>query len=123
MSYVVTQEQYEILMKAAKALDEQGVRSIGPDNRGCLYRGPDDNKCFIGHIIPDEEYDVEMEDLCVADLIDTFGNVVKGFEGQENLKLLDHLQDHHDFGRLWKRERGDNPNAMQDYVKRIVEVV
>ena len=123
MKYKVTQEQYEILMKAAKALDEQGVRSIGPDNRGCLYRGPDDNKCFIGHIIPDEEYDVEMEDLCVADLIDTFGNVVKGFEGQENLKLLDHLQDHHDLERLWKRERGDNPNAMQDYVKKMVEVV
>ena len=123
MKHKVTQEQYEILMKAAKALDEQGVRSIGPDNRGCLYRGPDDNKCFIGHIIPDEEYDVEMEDLCVADLIDTFGNVVKGFEGQENLKLLDHLQDHHDLERLWKRERGDNPNAMQDYVKKMVEVV
>lgn len=123
MKHKVTQEQYEILMKAAKALDEQGVRSIGPDNRGCLYRGPDDNKCFIGHIIPDEEYDVEMEDLCVADLIDTFGNVVKGFEGQENLKLLDHLQVHHDLEGLWKRERGDNPNAMQDYVKKMVEVV
>jgi len=121
MKHKVTQEQYEILMKAAKALDEQGVRSA--DEFGnCFYRGPSGTKCFIGHIISDEKYKKYMEARGSISLMNTFKGAIEGFEISEG-RLLSVLQAYHDTACLWESHRKTNPNAMQDYVKRIVEVV
>ena len=49
---------------AKKALLAQGVKSI--ENGFCKYRGPDDTKCFIGHLIANEHYDERLEGEGVA---------------------------------------------------------
>jgi hypothetical protein len=52
-------------------LIEQKIPSVGSDNgNGCAYRGHDDAKCAIGHLIPDEDYSSEMENKGVGRLLD-----------------------------------------------------
>ena len=122
MKHKVTQRQFDILMKAAKALDKQGVRSA--DEVGnCFYRGPKRRKCIIGQMIPDNLYEPDMEGHSCGEGDDIFNGAIEGFEGEVPLGLLSDLQRHHDWVHLWESQRQTNPNAMQDYVKKIVEVV
>lgn len=37
-------------------------RSYDYDKEMCMYRGPHDNRCFIGALFPDELYSSEMEE-------------------------------------------------------------
>lgn len=46
--------------RAVRALRLQGKRSVDKWE-SCLYRGPDELKCAIGHLIPDRVYNEEME--------------------------------------------------------------
>ena len=38
-------------------------RSMDADRRGCMYRAPDGNRCFVGALIPDAAYDPAMDNL------------------------------------------------------------
>lgn len=54
--------------KAYLGLKAQGFRqSMNADQDECAYRGSGGLKCAIGHCIPDEHYDPEIEGLPVLD--------------------------------------------------------
>lgn len=50
---------------AVKGIRQQGKRSI--EKEGCVYRSPDGCKCAVGHLIPDENYDSELENFTPVD--------------------------------------------------------
>lgn len=98
-----------------KALYEQGEKSVDhPGSNMCRYRKFNDDgsvlKCGIGHIIPDDKYDPEIDDMCiragyedVRKLIDSaiYGEVNlekwsnqddRGFLNQVQRKLHDELE-------------------------------
>lgn len=53
------QETFNIV---ARHLLAQGLKSLGPDGEGCAYRGDDGwLKCAAGVLIPDGDYDPDME--------------------------------------------------------------
>lgn len=78
----------------------QHVRSK-EDDGPCLYRGPNNTKCFVGLFILDEEYHPDMERLSVNNLADS---LVKSEKENPSLfsftninrNLLYQLQDIHD---------------------------
>lgn len=45
-----------ILNTSTAALVKQGKRSADADGF-CMFRDPDGNKCAVGHLIPDADYD------------------------------------------------------------------
>jgi hypothetical protein len=49
----------EVVNFAVREVYKQGRASAGPNS--CLYRGTGGRKCAIGHLIPDEEYNSEMD--------------------------------------------------------------
>jgi hypothetical protein len=51
----------QIFDQVARAIIAQGKPSV--DNTQCLYRAPDGCKCAAGHLIPDDEYDPDMENI------------------------------------------------------------
>lgn len=54
----------EIFDKAWLGLKAQGFkRAWDESHQQCVYRAPDGLRCAIGHCIPDEVYDPEMEKL------------------------------------------------------------
>jgi hypothetical protein len=57
------QNKQEIFDTTTRALLAQGRPSFNPAEGTCLYRGPDGTKCAIGHLIPDDAYHPDMENL------------------------------------------------------------
>lgn len=82
----------EIYDKVAEALLKQGCASVGEDST-CLYRGPNGTRCAIGHLMPDESYDLEFEGTIAAGLPMT--KLIPGIK-KKNLPLLYELQSAHD---------------------------
>lgn len=64
------QWQLEQVKIAKTKLLEQGCISQGEieEGIGCMYRGPDGNKCGIGHLFPDEIYHKSLEGASVSQL-------------------------------------------------------
>jgi hypothetical protein len=98
----------EIYDTVAKHLFAQGKRS--GDKRGdgsfqCKYRGPDDTKCAVGVLMPDEFYNLEMEGTGICGLFDPDATAEGGFPlpawMKQNLELLIALQDAHDYSWHW----------------------
>jgi hypothetical protein len=58
----------EMFDKAYNHLWEQNRPARYPVNSHCYYRGPDNTKCAIGCLIPDEEYSDKFEDKSVVGL-------------------------------------------------------
>lgn len=65
-------------MKAQLALNKvmefaykQNARCEAEDGK-CMYRGPNNTKCFVGCMIPDESYDNAMENTNAAGIMDDF---------------------------------------------------
>ena len=54
------QGQFE---KVVRGLAAQGWRQsvLGPGSPACRYRGIDNRKCALGHLIPDAEYTAHLE--------------------------------------------------------------
>jgi hypothetical protein len=52
----------ELFEKAINGLLQQGTVSY-IQGTGCMYRGLNGTKCAVGHLIPDELYDPEIETL------------------------------------------------------------
>ena len=69
-----TQEAFEYSVTHMAA---QGGPSIG--NSGCVYRGPDNKKCGVGWLIPDNLYRKEFErealEILIQKLSDTFKDI------------------------------------------------
>lgn len=56
-------------------LMEQGRRSTTIDNDSCMYRGHDNTKCAVGHLIPDDKYREEFEKNNIATLVLDFPEI------------------------------------------------
>lgn len=55
----------EIVAYVCKKLDQQGVQSVCDGK--CLYRGPEGNKCAVGHLIPD---DIRVDEATLIDIME-----------------------------------------------------
>ncbi len=55
----MTYTKQQTFNKVVRHLRRQGVQSSRTGR--CLYRGPDDTKCAVGCLIPDELYQLGME--------------------------------------------------------------
>ncbi|HAW53696.1 MAG TPA: hypothetical protein DCX29_01705 [Hyphomonas sp.] len=53
-------------LNAILAVVKQGRQSLSADG-ACMYRGPDGCKCAIGHMIPDDDYDLRFEGNTIDD--------------------------------------------------------
>lgn len=54
------QETFDFVLTKIR---EQGRPSYSPEEGTCFYRGPNGTKCAVGHLIPDEIYNVFMEGM------------------------------------------------------------
>jgi hypothetical protein len=75
---------------------KQNVRCKNEKNY-CMYRNENGMKCFGGALIPDDQYDPNMEGLTWGELI------TKEYVSGENSDLIDQLQIIHDteFPKKW----------------------
>jgi hypothetical protein len=96
----------EIFDKVATHLFTQGMRSIDSEER-CCYRGPNNTSCAIGCLIPDENYDKNMENECIVTLINNNKhnhsekwNFFAIWKDKKN--LLQALQSVHDYSNNWQ---------------------
>ncbi len=60
---IKTMTRQEILNKMVAGMDSQGwVKSCLQGNENlCAYRDSEGRKCAVGHLIPDEVYDADMD--------------------------------------------------------------
>ena len=100
----------EILSISYKGLIEQGGPSTDYYNL-CLYRGPGNRKCAIGHLIPDNLYKAEFEKLTIRLLIEKFPQIPPLFG--ENIDLAKRIQDIHDSAY---RHNEDSPEKWCEYI-------
>lgn len=65
-------EAQQIFDKVATHLATQGKRAVSQhvDPYNCMYRSPDGGRCALGALIPDDEYDPDMEGQMATQLFD-----------------------------------------------------
>ena len=94
----------EIFETVSRHLFAQGERAfqLGDANTDgmCMYRGPNDTKCAVGCLIPDDVYLSTMENKRVNQLV-TGDYHLPNFI-TENLDLLSELQYVHDRTESWR---------------------
>lgn len=94
-----------------KGLQSQGFERSRDKFGVCLYRGAHNLKCGIGYLIPDECYDLDMENKPVHALMKNYGKLEEIFgDNTANIRKvavndLNELQSCHD--------RGTNPELMK----------
>jgi len=118
MKTKVTEQEYKILMDAAKKTDAQGVRSVDCEGL-CQYRGPYGLKCSVGHMIPDEKYHNDLEGVSASE--DIVWDALEGLN-YKLVVIVDLCQQYHDYEHRWSEDLKNNPYAMQDYLDTLVEV-
>ncbi len=88
----------EIFDKVIIHLRTQNADSMSDYAGGCAYRGADGRQCAIGCLIPDDEYDSDMEGNDVEGLI-PYSDAIAGLlhlSEEDYLRLLGALQSLHD---------------------------
>lgn len=102
------QSKQEMFDTVSLGLARQG----GParnKNGLCVYRGPDGRKCALGHLIADDEYQIDMEEKGVAGLVKTGLLPVRLMGHEAFLYDLQQAHDHavyNDFDRTWREPFG-----------------
>ena len=94
----------EILNKVVTHAAKQNAKALRGDR--CSYRS-DSGQCFVGALIPNELYDIDMEDLRVKAVIDQFPKLksvilpsnLKEDPARQFLEDLQHIHDRHDVTR------------------------
>lgn len=93
----------ELFDKVANHLLTQGIPSMRdlPDESGhirqrCAYRGDNGTKCAVGCLIPDDQYDPNMETLPVKTLLKVQPNALGFQPTPEQINVLADLQTLHD---------------------------
>jgi hypothetical protein len=71
----VFKSKQEVFDFVAKKLIEQGQKSASSKADGCAYRGDYGRKCAIGWLIPDSNYDPDIEGNTWAKIVGTFPSV------------------------------------------------
>lgn len=92
---------------AVEGIIKQGKASMDEMNRRCKYRGIDNCKCAVGHLIPDNLYDPSMEGQTVSLII----------EENIHIEFLRSLQSCHDHTAGYKKE--DNYLFLKEFKRRI----
>lgn len=59
------QEAFEF---ATLAVIKQGVPSVHAERGTCKYRGANDTKCWVGMLIPDDQYRPKLEGLQLSEV-------------------------------------------------------
>lgn len=95
------QEVFDKVVEHALTQKQQARGKAGGQMEICMYRTPEGLKCFIGALIPDEEYTPELEGREVDQLLssDRFGLTVLpivGVDREEAVKFYLELQRIHD---------------------------
>lgn len=86
--------EQEIFNMAYIGLAKQGFeRSFDDETKYCLYRGPDGRKCALGHCIPDEIYDDELESIALAEVVEKIPDL-----SGVDIFFLENLRNCHDKG-------------------------
>lgn len=101
------QEAFDI---AARGIQAQGGRSVD-DVGQPKYRGPNNCKCHVGHLIPDDLYDPEMERKTIEYLLDRCPPIREHLAGLDE-RFLGDLQSTHDV-----YEYDEWPAAMRRFAK------
>lgn len=91
------------------ALIKQGRPSVGEGK--CKYRGPNGDKCAVGHLIPDSKYRETMEGRAINDMAVFY--VVQGLG--HNVALVESLQMAHD-------DYSSMPNFMSNFIAMAKEI-
>lgn len=60
----------------------------------CAYRGDNNNRCFIGHIIPDDKYSFEMEEWPLPEVFSVFLDIELEPEHEDFLYALQAIHDY-----------------------------
>jgi hypothetical protein len=76
-------------------MDRPDGMSTGMTPGSCMYRGPQETKCAVGCLIPDEKYKVELENISASD---TRILAAVGADDYALLELMSDLQHVHDSG-------------------------
>jgi hypothetical protein len=104
----------EAFDKAARGIILQGGPSREDGSACCLYRGPDGRRCAIGHLIPDELYDPDMEGRGITTpvVISPIRNFLtsQGWDSEEDVYFLMGLQEIH-----------DNASMSRDFINDFIE--
>ncbi len=77
---------FDRVVAASRSQPEQSLDDCGE----CCYRGENDLRCFVGHMIPDEHYSKTMEGSTACDVLGALGFA------DDEIALLDALQQIHD---------------------------
>lgn len=84
---------------AVAGLAAQGFRRSVTGSFGqssCVYRGPDETRCAVGHCIPDEVYTHRMEGSQALELLQHYPSVRDLFADEVEAPFLQRLQLCHD---------------------------
>lgn len=73
-----------------------GYRGVIAQGGFCVYRGPGERKCALGHSIPDERYHIRLE-LEVPSLGNELADIF-GAQNQNDIDFLRNFQKIHDKG-------------------------
>ena len=65
----------EAFDQSVRGIISQGGPSVDPTKSGgyCLLRGPNNHKCAIGWLIPDDKYDKDLESMSPAGIVKELG--------------------------------------------------
>lgn len=86
---MTSQELFDAVVNYSRTMKEKCQNDKG----NCFYRGPNNNKCFIGALIPDEEYNPAWEGTVLGDQI----LLNRGRIDEKDKHLARDLQQVHDF--------------------------
>lgn len=91
------QEALNKVMRFAYKQNEQCLSGV----KGCLYRGDNGQKCFVGHMIPDDEYSSSIEGKLAGEVLIKFPKIaaileIEGMCNGEMMAFWEHLQGIHD---------------------------
>jgi hypothetical protein len=105
----------EIFDTAYKGLAAQGFVRSQDSGGNCMYRGGGGRKCAIGHLIPDEKYRHELEDLTPSsESVRTAAGLIKADE-----QFAYNLQVAHDSD--YGGDASDTPADMKDRLAEFAE--
>ena len=93
------QSMQDMFNNAYKGLHGQMFTRSFLQGEGCLYRGPDNTRCAIGHCIPDGDYSGAMENQRVLHVFEKLGlKIYNARTGAKNkkFKFASELQGIHD---------------------------
>jgi len=102
-------DRQDVFARAVAGLASQGFRrSTKKNSPFCMYRGPDNLKCAIGWVIPDDKYDPTMDAKPWS-----LGNVLNVVFGEKvsdaDIDFCRNLQTRHDCG--------ETPDDMKDRLR------